>query len=83
MVCRCEAISVGELRKSYWCATEANRAKAFSRVGMGRCQGRYCSQAAAEIIAHAASIPLEQAGRQRGQAPVKPLPMATVTEQAE
>lgn len=85
MVCRCEAISVGELRRTVLekGATEANRAKAFSRVGMGRCQGRYCSQAAAEIIAHAASIPLEQAGRQRGQAPVKPLPMATVTEQAE
>ena len=82
MLCRCEAISVGELRRAVLekGATETNRAKAFSRVGMGRCQGRYCSQAAAEIIAHAASIPLEQAGRQRGQAPVKPLSMATVKD---
>ena len=80
MLCRCEAITVGELRRVVLekGATETNRAKAFSRVGMGRCQGRYCGQAAAEIIAHAASIPLEQAGRQRGQAPVKPLSMATV-----
>jgi hypothetical protein len=56
-------------------ARESNRAKAFSRVGMGRCQGRYCAHAAAEIIAHTASIPLEQVGRLRGQAPVKPLPV--------
>jgi NADPH-dependent 2,4-dienoyl-CoA reductase/sulfur reductase-like enzyme len=79
IVCRCESITVGELRQAVLekGATETNRAKAFSRVGMGRCQGRYCGQAAAEIIAHAASIPLELAGRQRGQAPVKPLSMAT------
>jgi len=57
-------------------ATEANRAKAFSRVGMGRCQGRFCAQAGAEVIAAEAHVPLEAVGRLRGQAPVKPLPMA-------
>jgi hypothetical protein len=61
-------------------ALEANRAKAFSRVGMGRCQGRYCGQAGAEVVAHAACIPLEQVGRLRGQAPVKPLAIATHEE---
>jgi NADPH-dependent 2,4-dienoyl-CoA reductase/sulfur reductase-like enzyme len=75
MVCRCEAVSAGELRRVVRDAgaRESNRAKAFSRVGMGRCQGRYCANAAAEIIAHAANVPLEQVGRLRGQAPVKPL----------
>ncbi len=77
IVCRCEMISAGELRgvvreKG---ACEVNRAKAFSRVGMGRCQGRYCSQAGAEVIAAEAGVPVEQVGRQRGQAPVKPLSM--------
>lgn len=75
IVCRCEAISAGELRRVV-CemgAQEANRAKAFSRVGMGRCQGRYCGHAGAEVIASAAGIPVEQVGRLRGQAPVKPL----------
>jgi hypothetical protein len=61
-------------------ACEANRAKAFSRVGMGRCQGRYCGHAAAEIIADAAAVPVELVGRLRGQAPVKPLSIATVEE---
>jgi NADPH-dependent 2,4-dienoyl-CoA reductase/sulfur reductase-like enzyme len=78
VVCRCEAVTAGELRSviGNMGAREANRAKAFSRVGMGRCQGRYCGHAAAEIIAHAAAVPIEQAGRLRGQAPVKPLPIA-------
>ena len=61
----------------------ANRAKAFSRVGMGRCQGRYCAHAGAEVIAAAASVPLASVGRLRGQAPVKPLPMALVEEASE
>jgi NADPH-dependent 2,4-dienoyl-CoA reductase/sulfur reductase-like enzyme len=85
IVCRCEAITAGELRRVVrdTGAQEANRAKAFSRVGMGRCQGRYCAHAGAEVIAAAASVPLASVGRLRGQAPVKPLPMALVEEASE
>lgn len=82
IICRCESITVGEVRRVVReaGASEANRAKAFSRVGMGRCQGRYCGHAAAEVIAHAANVPLESVGRLRGQAPVKPLPIAIEEE---
>ncbi|MGT0251146.1 FAD-dependent oxidoreductase [Burkholderia pyrrocinia] len=78
ILCRCEGVSVGELRRVIRDegACDANRAKAFSRVGMGRCQGRYCGHAGAEVIAAAAGVPLEAVGRLRGQAPVKPLPVA-------
>lgn len=84
IVCRCESITAGELRRTVRekGAQEANRAKALCRVGMGRCQGRYCGNAGAEIIAQAAGIPVEQVGRLRGQAPVKPLSMA-VREETE
>ncbi|NBC36440.1 FAD-dependent oxidoreductase [Novosphingobium sp. FSY-8] len=78
IVCRCESVTAATLRASVGAAhaQEANRAKAFSRVGMGRCQGRYCGNAAAEIIAAARAAPIESAGRLRGQAPVKPIPVA-------
>jgi NADPH-dependent 2,4-dienoyl-CoA reductase/sulfur reductase-like enzyme len=78
IVCRCEMITAGELRDAVRekGACEVNRAKAFSRVGMGRCQGRYCAQAGAEVIAAAAGVAVELVGRQRGQAPVKPLSMS-------
>jgi NADPH-dependent 2,4-dienoyl-CoA reductase/sulfur reductase-like enzyme len=84
IVCRCEAVTAGELRRTVreLGAQEANRAKALCRVGMGRCQGRYCGHAGAEIIAHAAGVPVELVGRLRGQAPVKPLSMA-VREEVE
>lgn len=78
IVCRCEAVTAATLRASVNTAhaQEANRAKAFSRVGMGRCQGRYCGHASAEIIAAARGVALEQTGRLRGQAPVKPIPVS-------
>lgn len=79
VVCRCEAVTAGELRRcvNEMDSREVNRAKAFSRVGMGRCQGRFCGHASAEIVAQACGIPVEQVGRLRTQAPVKPLMMNT------
>lgn len=79
IVCRCEGITARQLRDVALDkgAHELNRAKAFSRVGMGRCQGRYCGHAAAEIVAAAVGAPLETIGRLRGQAPVKPLAIST------
>lgn len=79
VVCRCECITAGELRAvaREKGAPEVNRAKAFSRLGMGRCQGRMCGLAGAEVLADALQVPVEQVGRLRGQGPVKPLPIAT------
>lgn len=57
---------------------EGRQKLAFSRAGMGRCQGRFCGQAGQEIVAAASGISVELAGRLRGQAPVKPLPLAIV-----
>lgn len=82
LVCRCEAITAGDLRGAARLkdAPELNRAKAFVRVGMGRCQGRFCGSAAAEILADARGEPLAAVGRLRGQAPVKPMTLAAARE---
>ncbi|MET3717569.1 FAD/NAD(P)-binding oxidoreductase [Pseudomonas sp. PvP001] len=75
MLCRCEEISVGEIRQVVAHGhTDINRVKAHCRVGMGRCQGRMCGSAAVEIIAQAAACSPQQVGRLRAQAPIKPLP---------
>jgi NADPH-dependent 2,4-dienoyl-CoA reductase/sulfur reductase-like enzyme len=84
VICRCEEITAGELRA---CARdtgarEMNRLKALTRVGMGRCQGRTCGVAAAEILAHACSSAPQDVGRLRGQAPIKPLPFSATAAMA-
>jgi hydrogen cyanide synthase HcnB len=78
VVCRCEEVSAGTLRATAtrWGVPELNRLKALCRVGMGRCQGRMCGAAAAEILAAHRGVPVEAVGRLRGQAPVKPIPIA-------
>lgn len=78
VVCRCENVTAGDIRRAATPldAPEINRAKALVRVGMGRCQGRMCGLAGAEILAAARKIPVEQAGRIRSAAPVKPLPIS-------
>lgn len=77
IVCRCEGVTAGELRRTATerDAHEMNRLKAFTRCGMGRCQGRVCGQAAAEVLSQARGVPIEAVGRLRGNAPVKPIPV--------
>lgn len=81
VLCRCEGVTAGELRRAAreQGAAEINRAKAFTRCGMGRCQGRSCGPAAACVAAAALGVAPERVGRLRGQPPVKPIPMAVVS----
>lgn len=86
LLCRCEAITAGELRATArddyasGPASEINRAKSFVRMGMGRCQGRVCGPPAAEVLADALGCGVGEVGRLRGQMPVKPIPMMPMTE---
>lgn len=80
IVCRCEGITAGALRAAARDreATEMNRLKAFTRIGMGRCQGRVCGGAAAEILARETGRDVAAVGRLRGNPPVKPIPVKEV-----
>ncbi|PRY09290.1 NAD(P)/FAD-dependent oxidoreductase [Paraburkholderia sp. BL25I1N1] len=77
-VCRCEEIDAGTLRRCIRGgeANEINRLKALTRVGMGRCQGRMCGEAALTLLAGETGKPLDAVGRLRSQPPVKPIPLA-------
>jgi NADPH-dependent 2,4-dienoyl-CoA reductase/sulfur reductase-like enzyme len=82
VVCRCEVVTAGEIRHAVRAlgADDINRAKAFCRVGMGRCQGRVCEAAAAEIVANALNREVAAVGRFRAQAPIKPVPVLAMAE---
>jgi NADPH-dependent 2,4-dienoyl-CoA reductase/sulfur reductase-like enzyme len=78
IVCRCEGVTLGDLRQAVGVrgARELNRMKAFSRLGMGRCQGRVCASAGAEYLAALMAAELPSVGRLRAQPPVKPIPVS-------
>lgn len=77
IVCRCEGVSAGDLRRALdiWGPADLNRLKAVTRCGMGRCQGRLCGTTAGALMAAEAGLPPDAPGPLRGQAPVKPLPL--------
>ena len=80
VICRCEDVTAGTVRRAVHdtAAQEMNRVKALTRVGMGRCQGRMCGAAAAEVLAQACGRTPAEVGRLRNQPPVKPVPVRVV-----
>jgi NADPH-dependent 2,4-dienoyl-CoA reductase/sulfur reductase-like enzyme len=84
VICRCEGVTAGELKFQVEQreAAEMNRLKAYSRLGMGRCQGRMCASAGAELLSHWREAELAAVGRLRGQAPVKPIPVSDAHPEA-
>lgn len=74
IVCRCEEVSAGEIRRiaALGC-TGPNQMKAFSRCGMGPCQGRWCGTTVAELLAEVQGRSPEAVGYYRIRPPVKPV----------
>jgi NADPH-dependent 2,4-dienoyl-CoA reductase/sulfur reductase-like enzyme len=75
IVCRCEEITAGEIRRL---VTEQqcpgpNQMKAFVRCGMGPCQGRLCGLTVTELIAESRRVPQQEVGYYRIRPPVKPV----------
>ncbi len=73
-VCRCESITGGDIRRAVRDgAMGPNQLKAFTRAGMGPCQGRMCGLAVAEIIADERGLAIEEVGSYRIRPPIRPL----------
>ncbi|EIC84315.1 NAD(P)/FAD-dependent oxidoreductase [Serratia sp. M24T3] len=83
IICRCEQVSAGEIRRTIaeTGCREINQLKAFCRSGMGRCQGRMCGIATAELLASTSGQSTEQSGRLRAQIPIKPIPVFTAEKE--
>lgn len=77
VVCRCEEVTAGELRRiAKLGCTGPNQAKAFSRCGMGPCQGRMCGLVVSHVLAAAQGRSVAETGQLRVRPPVKPITVA-------
>jgi NADPH-dependent 2,4-dienoyl-CoA reductase/sulfur reductase-like enzyme len=74
ILCRCEEVTAGRVREavSLGCLG-ANQLKAFTRAGMGPCQGRMCGPAVAAVIAAARGVAVQEVEPYRLRFPTKPL----------
>ena len=76
IVCRCEEVTAGDIRAAVaHGAVGPNQAKAFTRCGMGPCQGRMCGLTVTAVIARARGASIAEVGEFTMRAPLKPVPL--------
>ena len=74
VVCRCEEVTAGEIRKALELgALGPNQLKSQTRSGMGPCQGRMCGLTMSEIIAAYRKVDVSDVGYFRIRPPIKPI----------
>jgi len=73
-VCRCEEVTAGEIERVIADGCPGpNQAKAFTRCGMGPCQGRMCATVVSEMFAERRRAGVGTVGHCRIRPPIKPL----------
>ena len=81
IVCACESITAAEVRAAMDDgAMGPNQVRAFTRCGMGPCQGRMCALTVSEMLADRLGISPAEAGCFSARFPARPVPLAQVAE---
>ena len=74
IVCRCEEVTAGEIRKVLELgALGPNQLKSQTRCGMGPCQARMCGLTVSEIIAEYRNEDISKIGYPRVRPPIRPI----------
>ena len=84
LICRCEEITKGEIRKAVhdgmWTLTEIRR---YLRQGMGLCQGQTCSRLVKGIVARELGISPAELEPATSRAPMRPVEMKVFGKEEE
>jgi len=79
MVCRCEGVTAKEISAAIKLGCSGpNQLKAFTRCGMGACQGRMCGPTVEAMLSDATGRSRADVARFRGRAPVRPVSLDTL-----
>ena len=80
LVCRCEEVTAGAVRLAARSGCLGmNQLKAYTRCGMGPCQGRMCAPVAIEVLARAHGVPVSAIEPLRTRFPTKPVSVGALT----
>jgi NADPH-dependent 2,4-dienoyl-CoA reductase/sulfur reductase-like enzyme len=81
LACRCESVPFGAVRRAARLgASGPNQMKAFTRCGMGPCQGRICGPLVAAAIADTLGKSVAEIGTLRPRAPWKPITVGALAD---
>jgi thioredoxin reductase len=80
IVCRCESVTTSQLVKVISSTNDISAVKAYSRAGMGLCQGRNCQRQIAAMINQKYQIPIEKIAFATPRFPVKPVEIGLIAD---
>lgn len=79
LICRCENVSVGDLRRKFEDTTTSDRElRLVGRLGMGRCQGRYCERWGREVLGNHNSTDHTARSCQMSRWPTRPIRISRI-----
>jgi thioredoxin reductase/bacterioferritin-associated ferredoxin len=80
LVCRCEEVTAGAVRSAAQTGCQGmNQLKAYTRCGMGPCQGRMCGPVGIEVLAQARGLPVSAVEPLRTRFPTRPVSVGALT----
>ncbi|GKW47944.1 FAD/NAD(P)-dependent oxidoreductase [Halomonas sp. NCCP-2165] len=83
LVCRCEAVSLGELDAAMaQGAAGPGQLKAFTRCGMGPCQGRLCGESVTRLLAGHSGTSMNAAGYYQVRPPLHSITLGELADSA-
>ena len=79
IICRCEEVIAGKIREAVKIGCLGpNQLKAYSRCGMGNCQGRYCGNIVVNLISQIVGQTPQETGYFRIRQPIKPVTLSEI-----
>ena len=79
LVCRCEEVSLTDVEAACDAgARSLGAVKRATRLGMGRCQGRYCAPVAADLLAGRGGRPPQPDDFFAPRTPLRPVPIGAI-----
>lgn len=82
LVCRCEEVTKGEIRRAVhegmWTLTEIRR---YLRCGMGLCQGQTCARLVKSLVARELHVPPNVLEPASSRAPMRPTEMQVLANE--
>ena len=81
LICRCEDVTAAQIRQAARAGCQGmNQLKAYTRCGMGPCQGRTCGPIALDVLAAAKGLPPSALEPLRTRFPTKPVPVGALLD---
>jgi len=80
IICRCESVTLESILPVLESTIDPSVVKAYTRCGMGMCQGRNCQRQISALIAEKAKMPISQITQATPRFPTKPISLGQIAD---